>query len=148
MLRRRAKLADLANWIFCRLEKAKLLLSAFFCHVLGKREWQSGSWGVTEVPDLPEWMQPHCVPAKLCIVPTSSPWKGHGKGQHQAIQQGPAGDQNYTQPALRFFKLLPKPWHWAPSRNLALILIDEGRSHQFECLWGLRRQPKGVKRPR
>ena len=34
---------------------------------------------MTEVPALPEWMQPHCVPVKLCLMPVTSPEKGTAK---------------------------------------------------------------------
>lgn len=86
MLQSRAKLADLANWIFCRLEKTQLHPSAFFL-----REWESGSWCRAEVPDLPKWMQPHCMPEELCVMPISSLQKGHGKDSAGQSSRGLQG---------------------------------------------------------
>lgn len=148
MLRRRAELADLANWIFYRLEKAKLRLSACFYPCTWEEKMGIRLLGHNRSPRSP-WMNasPLSVSEALYyanIQPMERAWQRTALGNPAGPCRGP---ELYAQPVSRFFKLLPKPWHGAPGRNLALILFDKGRSHKFKCLWGPGRQHKGVKRP-
>lgn len=71
-----------------------------------KNKWELGFWGVTQVPALPEWMQPHYVPVKLCTMPIPSPEKGMAKDSTGGSRRPYRGLELYAA-VLRLFKLLP-----------------------------------------